>query len=303
MLSTPHKPHSAFRVPHSAFTLTELIVVISIIALLLAAAMPSLSSTWQQRKAANAEALIKGSILSARMKGLNKAERGLFFMVDANGQQLVFDIVAEPYDAATEGSTGLNLNEEAVADRFTVQAGNPVRLPSPFRVTPRSLVDDDAPGSGVPLWNNSELTQQDYMAAPGNLRPHRNFFTIIFTPDGQLRVNRFVLIHDPDLDANGAGGDLTGLNVPATVTQWYDDSGGTGPLSGNAPVPNLVADTASTAAINFPSVDGLLVYDDSLFKEIPAGADKRKFLLRSAQPLYISRLSGQVIAGPLGENQ
>ena len=54
-------------------------------------------------------------------------------------------------------------------------------------------------------------------------------------------------------------------------------------------------------AISFPSVDGLLVYDDSLFNEFDVDRDKRDFLLRTSQPMYVNRLTGSVVRGPVGE--
>ena len=54
-------------------------------------------------------------------------------------------------------------------------------------------------------------------------------------------------------------------------------------------------------ALNFASVDGLLVYDDSLLAGIPA-TEQRTVLLRTAQPLYVSRWTGVVIRGPVGED-
>jgi len=58
-------------------------------------------------------------------------------------------------------------------------------------------------------------------------------------------------------------------------------------------------------AINFVSVDGLIIYDESAFKDLPASlpTEKRNFLLRTGQPLYVSRATGSVVVGPLGENQ
>ena len=66
---------------------------------------------------------------------------------------------------------------------------------------------------------------------------------------------------------------------------------------------DVVVNTSSNDAINFRSVDGLLVYDDSLFAELATPDEKRDLIIKTAQPLYISRLSGAVVLGPAGENQ
>ena len=73
-------------------------------------------------------------------------------------------------------------------------------------------------------------------------------------------------------------------------------------------VPGLIAETRGPqggiqTAINFPSVAGVLVYDDDLFGRLSDPEAKRDFLLRSARPLYVNRVTGQVLAGPLGQNE
>jgi hypothetical protein len=63
---------------------------------------------------------------------------------------------------------------------------------------------------------------------------------------------------------------------------------------------DLIADSDGTA-LNFPSVDGLLVYDESLFAGAGDAKDKRKFLIESGLPFYVHRFTGVVIRGPVGE--
>ena len=57
-----------------------------------------------------------------------------------------------------------------------------------------------------------------------------------------------------------------------------------------------------TVALNFPSVDGLLVYDDQLFSELDLSG-KQPFLLRVGRPIYVSRMVGAIIRGSIGESQ
>ena len=56
-------------------------------------------------------------------------------------------------------------------------------------------------------------------------------------------------------------------------------------------------------AINFPSVDGLLLYDDAVFRRMGDAKSKREFLIRTAQPIYVAGASGLVILGPIAENE
>ena len=148
---------------------------------------------------------------------------------------------------------------------------------------------------------------------------HRNFFTVIFSTSGELLVDRDVLIQDEDEDGDGLG-DRTGLTVgigptlgnpttlPTTIDYYLRDGVRASFLASQdgviEPIEFLVVDPdpAQDIAINFPSVDGLLVYDDALFNELPDPATKRQFLLDTATPLYVSRYTGMVIRGPVGEN-
>ena len=67
-------------------------------------------------------------------------------------------------------------------------------------------------------------------------------------------------------------------------------------------LPFLIFDElAGEVAINFPSVDGLLVYDNSVFRSLDLAEDKRDYLLESAQPFYVNRYTGAIIRGPRGE--
>lgn len=293
-----------------------MIVVVSIISLLLAAVLPSLSATWNERKASEAEAKVRGSLAAARMKALNQSEQGLLFMLDEDGHQLIYRIEAEPYDPVNE--SGINagdptLDEQSTANRFKVLAGKPVLLPQPYRVCPRSVVDGT---TGNWVWDDNELPEKDFAAASATPEMQRNHFTIIFTPDGQLRVGRHVIIHDaddlPGPPTNGDDlGDLTGLPLPvglapATTPTWDDgiNSGLNipGAVAGFVGLDDVVININGDA-VSFQSVDGLLVYDDETFSELVTVDEQRDFILRTAQPLYISRLSGAVVVGPQGENK
>ncbi len=139
---------------------------------------------------------------------------------------------------------------------------------------------------------------------------HRNFFTLRYSIDGRLLPSRDMLIFDRDEDANGLG-DRTGLRVGigpcpsnATTTQYHDQDDSLGAQSLDAAgtaIGFLVVDD-NDIAINLPSVDGLLVYDDSLLRDVPTG-EKQGYLLRKAQPLYVSRLTGVMIRGPVGDSE
>jgi hypothetical protein len=61
--------------------------------------------------------------------------------------------------------------------------------------------------------------------------------------------------------------------------------------------------SGNPTAINFPSVDGLAIYNDAQFQEQPTEEDKLTFIRRTAVPLFISRQTGTIIDGPVGESE
>jgi type II secretory pathway pseudopilin PulG len=281
-----------------------MIVVVAIILILLGLAAPSVSSMWAERKAAETQMLLNGTLLTGRADAVNAGrQRGLFFMIDDQVQK-IFSIESEPYDPANPDDATNTVTAESAANRFRITADAEVSLPVPYRVTPRAIVDDNSGAGGNNYWTRDEIANDDYLTPPTNdYERHRNFFTVIFADDGQLLVRRDVLIHDPDSTTDtDTKGDRTSLEVAVpNVTDWLDPVKQTFP--GGAKLANVVLDVSQMAAISFPSVDGLLVYDDAAFGEQVTPTLKRKYLLDHGQPLYLARLSGTVIRGPLGENE
>jgi len=206
---------------------------------------------------------------------------------------------------------------------FEITDDRSVSLPAPMRIVPRYVVDDpnDPLAKPYDVFADIELANNDFSTLPtgGNqAQRHRNVFSIVYSPDGNLLVNRKILIQDIDADDPPDNrGDRTGFEVgpgdlsatidpdpTATTDEYYTrDDTQKKKLPIGVAIPFLVRDNSTDdTALNFSSVDGLLVYDDSLFNEITDPAQKRDFLLRTAQPLYVSRMTGNVIRGPIGEN-
>jgi hypothetical protein len=175
-------------------------------------------------------------------------------------------------------------------------------------------VEDYGTGQPHERFSDQELANNDFASPPNDAdqaQRHRNFFSMVFSTDGMLLAGRDVIIRDPDEDQDGLG-DRTGLHVSpgppdnAETIMFYMRDGNPQNIDpdGSEAIGFLITDADDdTVAINFPSVDGLLVYDDSLFRELSTGEDKRKYLLDSAQPLYVSRWTGVVILGPIGETE
>lgn len=335
-------PHSAFSIQHSAFrafTLVEMVIVIGIIILLAGLVLPAASQMWRDRKLADAQNMVSGMLMVARAKALegNAGETGLFFYLDDQGVQHVAAISQDPNSQnetdQTKIITGWQIDNRWY-NVFTISNTRNYSLPAPMRVVPVYVVCPNTDGIGIcngkakfELFDKAtELTNNDFTnvvisdASSDVAQAHRNFFSVIFSPNGELRTGRDVLIRDLDDDFDkNPGADVTGLRVNGPpdgpwVTRYYryennnspDDLIGFGAvrLVGSAlkdqPPTWLVTDKAGVA-LNFPSIDGLLVYDDSLFNEAGDAEARRKFLLESAQPFYIQRLTGAVVRGPVGE--
>lgn len=290
-----------------AFTLVEMLVVIVIIVVIVSLTLPGLTSMWDQRKLADAETTIEGLLMSARARalGAERTETGVFFYVDGEGvQRMALLERDDPGDVVKQ-------------DVFRVSAERDYRLLPPIRAVPRYVVRAESQTEPYNGFSLTELANNDFLTpTPGGqgAQRHRNYFSIIYAADGQLRHRRDVLILDDDENDDGRG-DITGLKVGESpgmpeVTQYRtldDKTESIDPVgNGNNPVEDLVTDS-SGVAVNFPSVDGLLIYDDALFNDLGSSPEvnmlKRDFLLREGVPFYINRWTGVVVRGPVGEGQ
>ena len=294
------------------FTLIEMLVVIAIILLLAGVVVPAASSLWNERKMSDTVNTFQGLLMTTRVRAMQSegGERGFFVYVDAQGDQRIVRI-EQP--------------EERLADPdwqnvFQISDARDEILAKPIRIAPLYAVEDESTGEPYTRFSLEELANSDFDEPPGEqAQRHRNFFTVVYSTDGHLIPDRDVLIQDADEDDDGVG-DRTGLKVgpgpPNADYKTYkfyarDPSGSLGmePLIDVSPfsdppvtIPNLVIEPKNEEiALNFPSVSGLLVYDDELFNRVPTPEDKRGFLFGTAQPLYVSRYTGTVIRGPIGE--
>ncbi|MCH7720571.1 MAG: type II secretion system protein [Planctomycetes bacterium] len=290
----------------SAFTLIELVVVAGIITLLLAMTLPALSSMWSQRKEADVQNTLRGVLSSARVQAQRHGERGLFFCL-IDGVQKVFPIARDPANPANDPQD-VGLTENDTIDRFLVVQGDVHTFPDPLRIVPRYVVDRT--GNNWEQWSTSDLINEAYREPRAGHEPqvHRNFFTMIFSADGRLMPSRNVVIHDPDVlpvNSPDGFGDRTGLAVN-TIRQYFAPDGTSVAVSQPPGLTDIVIDT-SNDGINFIGVDGILVYDESLFRElIPVdefGTLRQELIIATGRPMYVSRVTGEIIMGPVSENE
>lgn len=280
----------SLRAGRDAFTLVELIVVVTIILLVVVIALPNVASMFDDAKMTDARNIVRGLLVTTRQKSMqgDKGERGLLFALDATGTQRVYPIGQVSGDILSK-------------DVFEILDESERKLSRPVRAVPRYVIEEG--GETYEQFSEAELANDDFDVTPSaadTAQRHRNFFTIIFANDGQLIVRRNVLVIDTDADDDDRG-DRTGLRVADDVAKFFTHSPNGDiqdiDITGqNRTLDDVIADADGTA-INFVSIDGLLVYDDSLFNELESAADKREFLLESATPFYVNRNSGDVILG------
>ena len=316
---------------NGGFTLVEMVIVLAIVLMLVTLVLPAASTMWRQRRVADAQNLMSGLLMTARAQALQSdfGESGLFFYVDDKGTQRVAAINQDAQRVSiTDPATGRRRFpyidpqlREAWASVFSVVPGKTYALPSPMRAVPRYVVDDPAsaafasmPNAAALTFSPEELANNDVYRTPtptaDQAQRHRNFFTLIYDSNGRLQVRRDVYVRDIDSDpTENPGGDVTGLRVPPPTDTTGVANGFV--LTSNAPaeldptgnditVVSLIIDDTQTA-INFPSVDGVMIYDDSEFAAAGGPEDKRNFVTGSGQPFYIQRVTGTVVRGPVGE--
>ncbi len=305
------RPVEPLQSKRDAFTLIELIVVVAIVAILVTLVLPATSALWENRRIADAENTIRGLLSTTRARSTigSGTQSGLFFFISEAGVQTIVPIEQDPEQAGKEEWENI----------FRV-AGPARTLPAPMRVVPRYAVEDDQPGAKDDFitFTEVELANDDFTNPPpmtNKTQRHRNHFSMVYSNEGQLVVWRDVLIRDEDTNTADPFlvGDVTGLPVSPganesgtpVVNEYHTKDDNKAMISRvNLAMEYLVVeDETSTVAINFPSVDGLLVYDDSVFRDIDDPLAQREYLLDQGQPFYVSRITGSVIRGPLGENR
>ncbi len=288
------------------FTLIEMVVVVGLVLVILGLLLPAAGTMWNQRKQSEAENTLQGLLMTTRAHAMaNTVESGLFAFVDEAGAQHLVSIER------------VDKNNPVWQNVFEITGGRDHLLPAPMRVMPRYAVDNpEGVTDGWRVFSAVELANDSFDDPPEDLtQRHRNFFTLVFTTDGHMTASRDVLILDKDANDDGTG-DRTGIAVGGTttnpdfpiVTQYYPRDDST-PLpfdpddpAVGVPDPNVDEDGSAlvtgddNVAINFPSVRGVLVYDDVAFRELLI-EEKRGFVLRESQPFYLSRWTGAVVRG------
>lgn len=327
---------STLRLRWPAFTLVEMVVVVGIVIVLLGIALPAVSKVWDERRVAAARSTLRGALMLARRNALTPetGDCGLLFALDGEGRQKIYMIRQELAPLSqVESLTNDEPYElpipiqQLASERRFVLMKEEFTLPLPLRAVPRYVIDPESSNQPEKFlgFSDEELVNEDFEMPQATLwqerQRHRNYFTLIFSgSDGRLVPRRDVLIVDEPIDTQeGPVGIRTGLPVADVAVVKYnpqDRPSSGGPTAKIDPTDSLalkglIIDPASNlsdpSAINFSSVDGVLLYDNDAFVaagDAVAQADlRRQQLINTAQPFYVAGLSGEVIAGPLGENE
>ncbi len=307
----------------TGFTLTEMVIVVAIIVVLISIVLPSVSRMWDSRKIADAQSTVRNALTLAKRYALEPdgTETGVLFVLDGSGSQRLYIIhqEAQPIPAGTP--TALIASETARANRSSsnrfVLGEESYELPVPFRVLPRYVVEDEGDYSSelrYKAFNEEELASDTFPDSTASQwqepQRHRNYFTMIFSTEGQLELGRDVLIHDaPGVGSqNPPTGERTGLPVSAAVAKYFLRHSQNGansveldPEGTGYELRDVIADS-NDVAINFVSVDGLILYDNDAFSQILNMTAKREMLIETGIPYYVVGPSSAVVAGPIGEN-
>lgn len=244
-----------------AFTLIEMLVVVSIVLLVLSFTLPAISTMWNQTHVRNAHQKIRNMLKVARRRSENTQhiKYGVLFYVDpvTNREAAVF-INGLMYPIAPDERW------PDVCDRFTVDAdAYRFLMRDVVRISPLEVLD----------WEIADLLNNDYRTGK-----QRNFFAIVFQ-SGHRGYPRPYILHDEDKDKDGIG-DTLGLPVGDIV----GDYGG--------PLRDIVLDEKDKRQI-IPTDWGFLVYSENSFREFsPDNLDLVSYL-----PYQLTRFGTTIALG------
>ena len=290
----------------SALTLMEIMVVIGIIVLVMALAVPALS-VWESRKVQEAINLTSNLLKRAQAKAASEhSPLGLFFYIEPEtGSQYIW-----PIEPAVQNDPADPASPRLTADRFILRDVEPFKLPKPMRVVPASVLEEVLPVHL--LWTEEQLADENlrdppddsvFPQTPNNnaitgedgTQYHRNFFVILFDRRGRLTTTRRAFIVDrsvgnyPDSSVPIEDCGASGESYPGFLTRLIvsDDPTLTRGL-------RYVVVDDDCAPIRFQTVEALLIYNQ---EEFDNQTDPRQYLRVSSQPLYIDSTTGRIIKG------
>lgn len=254
----------------AAFTLMELMVVVSVIGLITAMVLPSIMTMFAAGSDAQAANIITAQLSSARSYALrNNTYAGVLFAMEyewanataANTSQTITSIVARTANnkfGLAPGYSPIRLPGHIVCGQLT----NPNRQPSSFLNVAGTGFNNDTSNMAF-----ADAYMDDFVT-----------FTVMFSPTGQLTR------HVTSSDANAVAIDIVYNNTDVL-------------LSGSGKV--YYGDNASLGLrFNGPAYKGgvaaLTIFDAARFKAIVGSEARVDFLNESGQYLTINAQTGQL---------
>ena len=284
----------------NSFTIIELVVVLTIIALLMTVVLPGISDMWEQRKIASAHNTLIGAINLAKMTALEKrTESGLFFALDEDVQRIY------PIESAQDPD-----NRAETQYTFKAVDGKVITMPKPMRAAPLNVFERGTGLFGMALdvatWSPNEIANDDYRDRDTTLsylkgpQRHRNFFTLIFSSEGELIVNRDVIVQDTweatftsqTFPTGGAPGPKTGLIVHDTLKMpLYNTTDDDVPVDTEYAI---VDSQSNPDAVNFKSVNGVVLYNEDVLKMQGDMTLQLKYMHERTRPLFVHPITGTI---------
>ncbi len=203
--------------PIGAFTLVEMLTVVTIAAIMMVIAVPNITSMVRNASMTNARNLVKTALSQAQSYAVrNGVHAGIRFQKAANGKTyLVLIENAKSFDYWN----GTNKSKQYSSQRFVaIPNAKPKALPNGIAAVSASLDRD---------WNDDDLLDYNYdqLFLPYNLVTDNFFncienqqtFSIVFAPSGQL-VTKDVCVEP----RRGEGGNLSFKQVSGVITLLPD---------------------------------------------------------------------------------
>jgi prepilin-type N-terminal cleavage/methylation domain-containing protein len=295
--------NSGFRRP-GGFSLTELLVVIGIIVLAMALAVPALNLISGAKSTAQAQNLIGVLLAQARNEAIGlQQNRGVMFYLDPADQRVRAVLVQEvdPPDPPPANTTNIDIYLGLVPDRDVLSLPKGVGLQvvdsAVVTGTPGQRSDDGYIGFNKKFYQSSNETYTPYGGV------------ILFDSKGLLVSKAYAFkTHEPNPSVDGY--------TPMAVLLWHDDPNfdSTQPYNNNLRYDNVIPGDPTNVTRIVKSAFGFVLYDLESFKN--AGGtdgdsqidttlqpyanterDEEIWLDNNSVPVLINRYNGALVKG------
>lgn len=254
----------------AGFTLIEMLVVVSIIAIMISLTVPAINSMVQSQRQTSAKNLIRSALAQAQAYAVKERKyAGLRFQFDADGWE-----TGKQYIVLIEKVPGVYTNEYRAVENV-----KPTALPEgmgfisgavdlwPFNERNDYLDDDETSTYGWPFTLNGATT-----------------FSIIFSPSGQL-VTKEVEIHERNINDTTFGTESDASLQPPIVLLSFDIYWDINTEDYSIGSPWCQSEDSATS---------FYIFEKSKMADVPAEERYTQYL-SSIRPEFISIYTGKLI--------